>query len=162
MLSALKQIFSPSASRQRAHDAYLRIVAQARQPVFYRDWQVEDSLDGRFDMIVLHLYLVLARCEGAASEEARQFHQSLSEVFFADMDRYRMKNFETYAAWIAARGPLRVTIRRAAEIMWALASPDVGRMLCDELGWTEGEHARWLADTLERTLLPRPAANMEQ
>lgn len=37
--------------------------------------------------------------------------------------------------------------------MWALASPDVARMLCDELGWTDADHAGWLADTLLRTLL---------
>ena len=72
----------------------------------------------------------------------------------AEMDRNRLKNFETYADWIAARGPLRVTPRRAGEIMWALASPDVGRMLCDERGWSQTAHAAWLADTLIRTLLP--------
>jgi AcrR family transcriptional regulator len=73
---------------------------------------------------------------------------------FAEMDRYRMRNMQTYARWIAARGPLRVSTRKAGEIIWALASPDVGRMLCDELGWTQAQHARWLADTLTRTLLP--------
>ena len=61
------------------------------------------------------------------------------------------KLFET---WLAAHGPLRVTTRRAGEIIWALASPDVGRMFCDELGWTQAQHARWLADTLIRSLLP--------
>ena len=73
---------------------------------------------------------------------------------FADMDRFRMKNMQVYAKWIAARGPLRVSTRRAGEIIWTLASPDVARMLCDELGWTQSQHARWLADTLVRTLLP--------
>src|SRR5918992_4806423 len=73
---------------------------------------------------------------------------------FEEMDRYRMKNMQTYARWIAARGPLRVSTRRAGEIIWALASPDVGRMLCDELGWSQAQHARWLSDTLARTLLP--------
>ena len=73
---------------------------------------------------------------------------------FEEMDRFRMKNMQTYARWIAARGPLRVSTRRAGEIIWALASPDVGRMLCDELGWTQTQHARWLSDTLIRTLLP--------
>ncbi len=73
---------------------------------------------------------------------------------FEEMDRFRMNNMQTYARWIAARGPLRVSTRRAGEIIWALASPDVGRMLCDELGWTETQHARWLADTLIQTLLP--------
>ena len=73
---------------------------------------------------------------------------------FEEMDRFRMRNMQTYARWIAARGPLRVNTRRAGEIIWALASPDVGRMLCDELGWTQAQHERWLADTLIRTLLP--------
>ena len=73
---------------------------------------------------------------------------------FQEMDRYRMMNMQTYAKWIAARGPLRVSTRKAGEIIWTLASPDVGRMLCDELGWTQTQHARWLSDTLARTLLP--------
>jgi AcrR family transcriptional regulator len=75
---------------------------------------------------------------------------------FEEMDRYRLQNMQTYTKWIAARGPLRVSARRAAEIVWALASPDVGRMLCDELGWTQSQHAGWLADTLARSLLPDP------
>jgi AcrR family transcriptional regulator len=73
---------------------------------------------------------------------------------FEEMDRFRMKNMQTYAKWIAARGPLRISTRRAGEIIWTLASPDVGRMLCDELGWTQTQHARWLSDALARTLLP--------
>jgi hypothetical protein len=73
---------------------------------------------------------------------------------FEEMDGFRMINMQTYAKWIAARGPLRVSTRRAGEIIWALASQDVARMLCDELGWTQSQHARWLADTLIRTLLP--------
>src|SRR2546423_4418673 len=73
---------------------------------------------------------------------------------FAEMDRFRLQNMHTYAKWIAARGRLRVSTRRAGEIIWTLASPDVGRMLCDELGWTQAQHAQWLSDTLVRTLLP--------
>ena len=73
---------------------------------------------------------------------------------FEEMDQFRMNNMRTYASWIAARGPLRVSTRQASEIIWALASLDVARMLCDELGWTESEHERWLSDTLIRTLLP--------
>jgi len=73
---------------------------------------------------------------------------------FEEMNRFRLDNMQTYAKWIAARGPLRVTTRRAGEIIWALASLDVARMLCDEIGWTQSQHARWLSDTLIRTLLP--------
>src|SRR5947208_10709077 len=77
----------------------------------------------------------------------------MGEVF-REMDGYRLRNMQTYAKWVAARGSLRVSTKRAGEIIWALASPDVARMLCDELGWTETAHARWLADTLTRSLLP--------
>ena len=73
---------------------------------------------------------------------------------FAEMDHFRLNNMRVYAKWFAARGPLRVSTRRAGEIIWALASPDVGRMFCDDLGWSETQHARWLADTLTRSLLP--------
>jgi AcrR family transcriptional regulator len=73
---------------------------------------------------------------------------------FAEMDRFRLKNMHTYARWFAARGSLRVSTRRAGEIIWTLASPDVGRMLCDELGWSQSQHARWLAEALINTLLP--------
>ena len=73
---------------------------------------------------------------------------------FEEMDQFRMNNMRTYASWIAARGALRVSTRQAGEIIWALASLDFARMLCDELGWTESQHARWLSETLVRTLLP--------
>lgn len=87
MFGALKQLFSPSLLKRQAHEAYVQIVTQARQPVFYHDWQVDDSLDGRFDALVLHLFLVLERCEGEDNDETRYFSRYLSEIFFADMDR---------------------------------------------------------------------------
>ena len=87
MLSALKSLFSPSLVKQQAFDAYARIVAQARRELFYKDWQVEDTLDGRFDVIVLHLFLLISRCEEDRSPEMQTFIRFLSEAFFADMDR---------------------------------------------------------------------------
>jgi cytochrome b pre-mRNA-processing protein 3 len=58
-------------------------VAAARHPVFYADWSVPDTLDGRFDMISLHAFLVLDRLKG--TEQA--FRQALVDELFADMDR---------------------------------------------------------------------------
>jgi cytochrome b pre-mRNA-processing protein 3 len=40
---------------------YSAIVTAARQRHFYADWGVPDTVDGRFDMIVVHLFLVLER-----------------------------------------------------------------------------------------------------
>src|SRR5271156_4707651 len=82
MLTAIKHIFTPHPSKQQAHDAYLAIVAQSRDPVFYTDWHVPDTLDGRFDVIVLHMFLALT-----AHEKDAEFCRALSEFFFADMDR---------------------------------------------------------------------------
>ena len=88
MLSALRQLFSPSAVKQQAYEAYVQVVAQARLPVFYKEWQVEDTLDGRFDLIVLHVFLMLARCDDELErEDVQDFSRFLSEAFFADMDR---------------------------------------------------------------------------
>jgi len=51
------------------------------------------------------------------------------------------------------RSPRSREPRRAAQIVWALASSDVARMLCDVQGWTTGEYAAWLEETLAATLL---------
>jgi cytochrome b pre-mRNA-processing protein 3 len=65
---------------------YRAIVAQSRQPHFYAEWGVPDTVTGRFDMISLHMSLVLHRLrgEGAAASE---FSQALFDLFFLDMDR---------------------------------------------------------------------------
>lgn len=62
---------------------YAAIVAAARRPVPYAHWGVPDTLDGRFDMISLHLFLVLDRLKG----DADAFRQNLVDEFFLDMDR---------------------------------------------------------------------------
>ena len=72
----------------------------------------------------------------------------------AEMDAYRLRNMRQAAQGIAARGPLRIDVERAGEIIWTVASPDVSRMLCDDRGWTQDEYADWLEDTLVSALLP--------
>ena len=74
----------------------------------------------------------------------------------AEMDTYRLHNMRQVATWLAANGPLRVDVDRAGEVIWAVASPDVGRLLCDVQGWTTDHYAEWLEDTLVRILLVSP------
>ena len=71
----------------------------------------------------------------------------------AEMDSYRLRNMRQVVTWIATRGPLRVDVERAGEIVWAVVSPDVARMLCDIQGWSQEQYAVWLEDTLVRLLL---------
>jgi AcrR family transcriptional regulator len=73
---------------------------------------------------------------------------------YAEMNRYRLANLTNVARWLADRGALRVPVERAAEIIWALASPDVARLFKELRGWSDDDYAKWLADTLARTLLP--------
>ncbi|HEU5017917.1 MAG TPA: ubiquinol-cytochrome C chaperone family protein [Pseudolabrys sp.] len=63
---------------------YGTIVTQARLPCFYQDYSVPDTVNGRFDVIVLHLTLVLDRL--AADPALRHFGQALFDLFCADMD----------------------------------------------------------------------------
>tara|TARA_R110002020_G_scaffold20374_25_gene69614 strand:+ start:689 stop:1240 length:552 start_codon:yes stop_codon:yes gene_type:complete len=65
---------------------YLSIVAQARQPVFYRDWAVPDTVDGRFEMLVLHLVLVIERLR-AEDKSVSAVGQGVFDFFLKDMDR---------------------------------------------------------------------------
>ncbi len=64
---------------------YGAIVAAARQEKFYAQWQVADTVDGRFDMMVLHMFLVLDRLRHFGPE-ADEFKQALVDRFFAGMD----------------------------------------------------------------------------
>jgi AcrR family transcriptional regulator len=73
---------------------------------------------------------------------------------FAEMEGYRLANMRQAAAWIAARGPLRDDVERAAQTIWAIASPQLAGLMCDQLGWTRDEYAAWLEDVLARALLP--------
>ncbi|WP_218119119.1 ubiquinol-cytochrome C chaperone family protein [Limimonas halophila] len=69
-----------------ARALYDRVVEQARAPVFYRDLGVPDTLDGRFDAIVLHATLVIRRLQRAANPLAER-GQALFDTLVDDMDR---------------------------------------------------------------------------
>lgn len=62
---------------------YHAIVAEGRQPHWYREGAVPDTLDGRFDMIVAVLALVLMRLDAT---DAKQESVWLTELFIDDMD----------------------------------------------------------------------------
>jgi cytochrome b pre-mRNA-processing protein 3 len=64
---------------------YGAIVAQARSPAFYRDYGVPDTLDGRFELILVHLALVLRRL--GRDRALRATGQDIFDLFCADMER---------------------------------------------------------------------------
>src|SRR3954467_6755518 len=63
---------------------YGMIVAQAREPLFYRAMGVPDTVNGRFDMVLLHLWMVLRRFR--PGDGGAELSQALFDRFCADMD----------------------------------------------------------------------------
>ncbi len=74
------------ALRVRADRLYRRLVERAREPVFYALCGVPDTLDGRFDMIVLHVALVVRRLRAGDVPE-KALAQMLFDTMMDDMDR---------------------------------------------------------------------------
>ena len=56
-------------------------------PAFYAEFGVADQLEGRFDLLVLHLHLVIRRLSAADLPASRKVAQGLFDTFFHDMDR---------------------------------------------------------------------------
>ena len=82
---SLSGLFGRKTDKKAAHEAYGAAVSQGRLPVFYAKHGVPDTLDGRFEMIALHVFLILHRVKNDKLSGA--FAQALFDVFFADMDR---------------------------------------------------------------------------
>jgi len=64
---------------------YSSAVAAAREPYFYQSLGVPDTLDGRFDLIALHAFLVIARLQ-ALPEPGPTLAQAVFDAMFSDMD----------------------------------------------------------------------------
>lgn len=81
--------------KRRSHDAaasalYVSLVGQSRLPVFYAELGVADTLDGRYDMIILHAHLVMRRLGQVQPENApaaKALSQCLFDFMFTDMDQ---------------------------------------------------------------------------
>lgn len=78
------QLFRRNGRAGTIRALYGAIVAQARRPAFYRAYGVPDNVDGRFDMIVLHVALFFRRVRG--DEEVRILGQLVFDAFCRDMD----------------------------------------------------------------------------
>ncbi|MHA1560406.1 MAG: ubiquinol-cytochrome C chaperone family protein [Alphaproteobacteria bacterium] len=73
------------ASERFARDLYTTIVAQARQPALYRRLAVPDTVDGRFEMVVLHTVLLFHRLR-PEGQEGQDLAQRVFNLFVTDMD----------------------------------------------------------------------------
>lgn len=70
---------------------YAALMAQARAPFLFgqKEERAPDTFDGRFDVLIIHVYLVLRRlrCEDSTYEAGHEAGQVLVDLFFQDMDQ---------------------------------------------------------------------------
>lgn len=65
---------------------YQRVRSQSRHPVFYAQWGVADTMDGRFDALCLHMAPLLGRLRQMGGEGAK-LAQAVFDAMFRDIDQ---------------------------------------------------------------------------
>ena len=111
-----------------ARKLYGSIVTQARRPAFYAAWGVPDTPQGRFEMVVLHLALVVRRLtrEGAAGQ---RLARALNEHFIVDMDdTMREMTFSDLRVPREIKQVTAALLDRHKAYSKALAEPQAGKL----------------------------------
>lgn len=136
MYMFLKKLFRRTGD-ESAFVTYGGIVAQARQSGFYTAYRVPDTLEGRFEMLMLHAFLVLHRLK---LEDGREeaFSQDLFDTMFDDLDRTLRE---------MGVGDLSVGKR-----IKKMASMFYGRMAAYDTALDDGAPAAALEDALGRNV----------
>tara|TARA_E500000318_G_scaffold99480_1_gene101576 strand:+ start:1092 stop:1724 length:633 start_codon:yes stop_codon:yes gene_type:complete len=68
-----------------AFELYTAMVTQARQPDFYAKLGVPDTIEGRFDLILVHAFVLFRRLKTDNGD--RDLAQHIFDVMFADLDQ---------------------------------------------------------------------------
>lgn len=84
-MSFLTRLFNRSSGRDALAPLYAAIVAEARNPYWYVEGGVADTIDGRFDMVAAILSIALVRLEREGDDGAAKA-ALLTETFVDDMD----------------------------------------------------------------------------
>lgn len=85
--------FKKKKNKKEAAAVYGMLMEQIRQPIFYERWRVPDTFEGRFDLLLLHVFFVLQTLlnktedDEGGRETAEAFNQDLFDVLFTDMDQ---------------------------------------------------------------------------
>ena len=79
-------LFKSRPEKQTAETLYRGIVTAARQPVLYQDGGVDDTIEGRLELVMLHAALVILVLRDSEEERAREVSQQLFDTMFDDFD----------------------------------------------------------------------------
>ncbi len=73
------------ARKAAAERLYQAALVQSREPVFYEDYGVADTMDGRFDLLCLHVFLLIDRLERFGAK-GRKMGQAVFDRMFVNVD----------------------------------------------------------------------------
>ena len=108
---------------------YGAAVAAARMPAFYTDWGVPDTLDGRFDLVGLHVYLLIERLTTPPTTGGAALAQAVFDAMFSDMDiNLREMGVGDLSVGAKVRQMWEAFHGRAAAYESALAAGDAGAL----------------------------------
>lgn len=85
-MGLLQRLFGNDDGSAAVRPLYDAVVAQARDPLWYQDGGVADTMDGRFDMVSAVFALVMIRLETLDDDAAKPVVTLLTETFVRDMD----------------------------------------------------------------------------
>jgi cytochrome b pre-mRNA-processing protein 3 len=82
----LSRLFRRKPFEMEGYALYGAAVAAARQPALYLDYAAPDTLAGRFDLISLHVGLLISRIRRDTDPAAKDLSQAVFDAMFNDMD----------------------------------------------------------------------------
>ena len=82
---ALLNLLGRKRHERAGFELYTAAVGAARDPYIFETLGVPDTLDGRFDVIGLYVFLVVHRLH-AASKDGQALAQAVFDAMFSDMD----------------------------------------------------------------------------
>jgi len=140
-------LFGRNGIERTGYELYNKVVAAARQPYFYAELGVPDTLDGRFDMVGLHAFLLIRRLSDEPA--GQKLAQAVFDAMFNDMD-----------VNLREMGVSDLSVGKKNKVMWEAFH---GRSHVYTEAMAVGPEA--LADALERNLWPGeqqrlPAGNL--
>lgn len=103
---------------------YGAAVAAAREPALYQAFGVADTLDGRFDLVCLHAFLLVRRLQREA-EPGPALAQAVFDAMFSDMDMS-----------LREMGVGDLSVARRVRAMWEAFN---GRALAYDAALTQGD-----------------------
>ncbi len=80
-----KSLFGRKATRNNAEALFATIVERTRTPLFYESFEAEDTVEGRFELLTLHAFLVLRRLK-REGESTGELAQATFDVMFENVD----------------------------------------------------------------------------